>query len=99
LSESDNTLPDAIGQSSASKVERVVTVWVCPSCPNFYGSSNAGDLRLQWNHRINGQEKTFTRDRCPDCGDARVPCVFGIELEAANIEQELAQLPKPGTTS
>jgi predicted RNA-binding Zn-ribbon protein involved in translation (DUF1610 family) len=56
-----------------------ITVFVCPNCGNYYGASSAGDLGQKIvtakNNRV-----SMPRDRCPDCGDKRVPCIFSVEL-------------------
>lgn len=49
-----------------------VTIWICPRCGNFYGSSSAGDLRASMNTDAKGRE-TFPRSRCPDCQTERIP--------------------------
>ena len=41
-----------------------LTIWVCPNCGNYYGSSDTGDLSTQWNTDKKNQ-KTFRRSRCP----------------------------------
>lgn len=55
---------------------RAVEVWACPNdeCRNYYASSNAGDLAAQMNMTTNQREPTYTRARCPDCGNERVSC-------------------------
>jgi predicted RNA-binding Zn-ribbon protein involved in translation (DUF1610 family) len=52
---------------------------VCPNCGNYYGASSAGDLSQKVATRKNHIIQ-LPRDRCPDCGDKRVPCMFQVEF-------------------
>jgi predicted RNA-binding Zn-ribbon protein involved in translation (DUF1610 family) len=62
-----------------TEVKSKLTIWVCPSCGNYYGSSSAGDLAvIEVPIRVNG--KSLKRSVCPDCGDDRVPCRFEVTL-------------------
>jgi predicted RNA-binding Zn-ribbon protein involved in translation (DUF1610 family) len=58
-----------------------ITVFVCPNCGNYYGSSSSGDLSQKVATSQLGKV-LVPRDRCPDCGDKRVPCVFQVEFVA-----------------
>jgi hypothetical protein len=66
----------------------IVEVFVCPTCGNYYGASSAGNL-AQKVSTANRGKLLIPRDRCPDCSDTRVPCVFEIELTAKEPEQEV----------
>lgn len=66
-----------------------VTVWLCPNCGDYFGSSSAGDLSAEWNTSKNGTP-LFPRNRCPACHDMRVPCTLEIELVPKEAEGEVA---------
>lgn len=56
---------------------RYVTVWVCPKCGNYYGSSTVEkvDLSTAWNAQNDqrtGYVPTHPRSQCPECKTQRV---------------------------
>lgn len=57
-----------------------VTVWVCPRCGNYFGSTSTGNLRKFWNRDHKGK-KTHRRSECPNCiGVTRQPRTFTLEI-------------------
>lgn len=66
----------------------IVEVFICPTCGNYYGASSAGNLAQKVASAERGKV-LIPRDKCPDCQDTRVPCVFEVELTPKEPEQEV----------
>ena len=60
---------------------RMVTIWICRECGNYYASSNAGNLADKWNKDRRTGQRTFPRSRCPtrECAEQ------GIDREPVNV--------------
>lgn len=60
-------------------------IWVCDNCGEYYGASSAGDLREQWNTKLNSDERTFPRSQCP----TPVCAQQGIQRRPVNVDIRL----------